>query len=59
MNSIHEKAFSVAASTPAHFLQAARNQIDLLLETGASFREAETALRPLCAALEKTPEVSA
>ena len=40
-------AFNVAAATPAPILREARRRIDLLLETGASFREAETALRPL------------
>ena len=52
-------AFNVAATIPAHCLQALRIQIDQLLETGASFHEAKKVLRPLCADLQKTLEESA
>ena len=46
----HERAFSVAQAMPVLHLAELRNQTGLLVATGASFREAKIALRPLSAA---------
>jgi hypothetical protein len=43
----HERAFSVASAMPAHFHQEVSSLIGRLLDTGASFHEAKTALQPL------------
>ena len=55
----HAKAFNVGVAIPAHSLLEYQSLIGRLLETGASFHEAEIALRPLCADLLKTPVESA
>ncbi|AAU90928.1 hypothetical protein MCA2956 [Methylococcus capsulatus str. Bath] len=54
----HARAFSVAAAMKESHLLELKSRIDLLVATGASFREAETTLRPLCAAIQKDREES-
>jgi len=44
--SAHARAFSVASKVPAEALRRVQGRIDLLVSTGASFREAKTALQP-------------
>lgn len=51
----HARAFNVAAAMPVTFHQEAQALLDLALETGASFRATEPALRRLCA-LRGRPE---
>ena len=55
----HAKAFSVAAAMPAQALEEAQTLIDPLLERGASFHEAKTALQPLIAQILAVPKESA
>ena len=51
----HTRAFNAASSFPTESLKEARNLIDLLLETGAAFHEARTALSSLTERLRKEP----
>ena len=49
-------AFTAAAEAPEGFLREVRAEIDRLLETGASWSEAEATLRPLIERYRITPE---
>ena len=51
----HSSAFNVAATMPGRYLQEASCLIDQLLETGASFDEAKTALQQLSERFQETP----
>lgn len=56
MQAAHDKAFSVASAMPERFLREASSRFGLLLDTGASFREAETALQPLSEHFQEGPK---
>ena len=51
----HHKAMATASGADPAWLHQARTRIGQLLETGASFAEAEKELRPLCEPLLAAP----
>lgn len=59
LDQAHHRAFSAVQVIPVRTLQAIRDQLDHLLETGASFGAAKTALQPLVVQQQAVPAESA